>query len=471
MPSARPRRQSPPSCSPPPAGPTRLRPAGPEWSTPAGLSTCSATTAPRVIFPTEAPERPTGPGAIVWAAGSKCQGGAGARIDPISPTGIPRGPLAARSAEGTRLGPHVPIQAAAAPHGLIAIAGADPTGASRSLFIQGPAGGPFAPLSGARSARPLALANGYLGDLGILAAVPGAAGLSVELERWYAHRVQRRGLITGPHTVHPAAAALALDYRSDALAVWAGGGGLYARDEPGSGNHHRLQELGPAPGRPRIAALLSDDNRGIVLWVDHAAGHTRIYLDYSASGVRFGAPRLLESFADPDGQDPPGVAPADPAERRERHGRLARVRSRALGGARGADRPERAAHRQHDRRLRRGCPARRARAGPRRRGASSCGAQPLSGAGGQPEPGRQSLMAARGIETAPGEAHFGAAELVAPPGPVAGATLAVDPAQPARRRRMDRRTPHDPLVHQDHRGRRGRRLSLLGEAGRRRGLL
>ncbi len=251
--------------------------------------------------------------------------------------------------------------------------------------------------------------------------------MSVELERWYSHRVQPRGLITGPQAEHPTAAVLALDYRSDALAVWADGGRLYARDEPGSGNHHPLQELGHAGGEVRIAALLSDDNRGIVLWVDHVAGRTRVYLDYSASGVRFAAPRLLESFADPDGQDRPAaprlirlsdesvmaawpgsenrhwvvrVAPID------QNGLLTLTTIAAPGG---------------DALLDALAP------GPGGEAIMLWG-EPLSLAGGQPEPDRQSLFAARGIETAPGEARFGAAELVAPPGPVSGATVAVDPA-------------------------------------------
>jgi hypothetical protein len=398
----------------------------PEWSSPAVLGNCPAAAAPQIIFPTESPEQPTGPGAIVWATGRECPAGAGARLDPISPAGIPQAPLSPRSAEGTRLGPGPPIEAAAAPHGLVAIAGTDPARASGALFIQGAAGGPFAPLTGARSVRPVALANGYLGDLGILAAGPGASGLSVLLERWYGHRVQPRAVIGGPHTGHISTAALALDYRSDALAVWADGGRLYAREEPGSGHRHPLQQLGPAGGEAQIAALLSDDDRSIVLWVLHGAGRTRIYLAHSAPGVRFGAPQLLESFADPDLQARPGAP------------RLIRLSDESVMAAWPGDEDGHWVTRiapidQNGLRTVTTIAAPGGNAlldglapGPDGEAIVLWG-EPAQGAGGAPQPGQQKLMAARGVETAPGQARFGTPELVAGTGPVAGATVAVDP--------------------------------------------
>jgi hypothetical protein len=371
------------------------------------------------------PEQATGPGAIVWAAAAGCGSGAGARIDPISPDGTPQRALAAYSAAGLRLGPLAPLEVAAAPHGLIAIAGANPAGAERGLFLQGAAGGPFAPLIGARQVQPLALANGYLGDLGILAARPGG-GLKVELERWYAHRVTPRGLITGAHTTQVTAATLALDFRSDALAVWVSDGQLYARDEPGSGHLHLLQRLGPASGTTRVAALLSDDNRGIVLWVESSDATTSVYLDYSRAGVRFGAPQLIERFTYPAGEDPPGaprlirlsdesVMAAWPgSEAGHQVLRVAPIDQNGLRTITTIAAPD------GDAVLDALAP------GPHGEAFILWG-QPLAGADGA-GPGRQSLEAARGIDTAPGVARFGPAELVSGPGAVSGATLAVDPA-------------------------------------------
>jgi hypothetical protein len=64
------------------------------------------------------------------------------------------------------------------------------------------------------------------------------------------------------------------------------------------------QRLGPSRPYPQLQALVSDDDRGFVAWSTTAASNgsapvTRIYLDHSAVGVRFPAPRLLASFADP----------------------------------------------------------------------------------------------------------------------------------------------------------------------------
>ena len=148
-------------------------------------------------LPDRSTEQPTGPGAIVWAAGRSCPGGPGARLDEISPAGTPRPPLGPHG-RGHHGRPRSPIPAAAAPHGLIALAGTDPAARTRDLLIQGAADGPFAPLHGARSARPLALANGYLATWASSPRALPRTRSSVELERFYAHRAQPRGVINGP---------------------------------------------------------------------------------------------------------------------------------------------------------------------------------------------------------------------------------------------------------------------------------
>jgi len=382
---------------------------------------------PHLVFPSEAPDRPTGPGAIVWAAAAGCPTGAGVRVDPIAAGDSPQAPLVPRSPAGRRVGPLAPIEVAAAPNGLIAIAGTGPAEHSRLLLVQGPAGGPFGPFAASGLAGgPLALADGYLGDLGILAGTADGSGLTLEVERHYARNAAVRALISGPQATGAGSVTLALDYRSDALAAWARGGELYARDLPASGSPQRVQRLGPAGAEPRIAALLSDDNRAIVLWSDGAAGRTRVFLDYSASGVRFGRPRLIESLANPDGLTPAGSP------------RLIRLADESVlaawAGAAGGHWVVRTAPiDQNGLRMITTIAAPNGDAlldalapGPRGE-AVILWSEPRSSPAGQPDASRQSLMAARGFEAAPGAAHFGPAELVAPPGPVSGATVAVDP--------------------------------------------
>jgi hypothetical protein len=173
---------------------------------------------------------------------------------------------------------------------------------------------------------------------------------------------------------------------------------------------------------------LSDDDRGIVLWALHDAGRTRIYLAHSAPGVRFGTPELLESFIDPD----PDLAarPAAP--------RLVRLSDESVMAAwpgsedghwvtrlapidqNGVRTITTIAAPDGDALLDGLAP------GPDGEAIVLWG-EPVEGDGGAPEPALQRLMAARGVETAPGEARFGAPELVAGPEPISGATVAVDP--------------------------------------------
>ena len=102
---------------------------------------------------------------------------------------------------------------------------------------------------------------------------------------------------------------IALDYRSDGLAVWAQGGEIYGRSLPASNRGSQpVQRLAKTVGRTAVAALVSDDNRGIVVWSETARGVTSLYGELTGTHVRFGRARLLERFADPHGQPPPGYA-------------------------------------------------------------------------------------------------------------------------------------------------------------------
>ena len=170
----------------------------------------------------------------------------------------------------------------------------------------------------------------------------------------------------------------------------------------------------PRGRRPQVAALLSDDNRGIVLWVDQAAG-SPASTSTTPPGRPLRSPQLLESFADPDPQSPPGAPRADPPERRERDGCLGREPKRALGFARRARSTRTACGRSA-----RSPPPTATRCSTRWRPDRRRGDHPVGRAlrrrGGGARAGPRKLMAARGIETAPGGARFGAPELVAAPG-------------------------------------------------------
>ena len=289
---------------------------GAPWSPPAALpGACSTGGPPHVVFPSSAPDQRTGPGAIVWDSSPACPGGEGARMAAIGADDRPGAPAAPLTGDGRTIAPGGAIAVNRGPHGQIVIAGASPGRRSHALVVQGRAGGPFSSLLGeALPAAPLALASGYLGDVA-LAAPPSAtdsAGASegprVHVERYFSNVLSRRSTVgAATTTTPPRTVALALDYRSDALVLWTQGGALYARDLPASGASAVSQLLARVGPHVRISALLSDNNRATVAWAEDRAGRTSVYLDRSATGVRFGAPRLLERFRDPDGlASPPG---------------------------------------------------------------------------------------------------------------------------------------------------------------------
>ena len=223
------------------------------------------------------------------------------------------------------------------------------------------------------------------------------------------------------------ALTLAMDYRSDALAVWAQRGAIYARDLPAKGAAHPIQRLASVGSHPRIAALLSDDDRAIVAWADQRGSETAVYIDRSATGVRFGAPELLERFRDPDGLSSPAGSPS-----------LVRLSSESVmlawaGSAAGHW-------------VVRTAPVDLNGVGAVSTIAASGGdallaalapgpdddalvlwTEPLPTAAGPPDMERQAIFAARGIDAYPGQTVFGEPEQLAPPAPVIDATVALDP--------------------------------------------
>jgi hypothetical protein len=429
------------------------------WTPPAALSSCPAGPAAYVVFPSDSPSHATGPGAVVWSASPGCPGGAGARVAAIGADDLPGESTIPRTSGGRPLAPQGTLVASGAPHGQIAIGGGSPLAPADGLVIQGSAAGPFAPLAPAEGlTAPMALASAYLGDLALAAPAPtrptgagstpgaspmnsgptppaGAGGLRVHVERFFA-----RGFAPGA----PASAgsgrgpvqtvALAMDYRSEALVAWAQGGAVYARLISAHGAAHPVQRLAAVGPSPRITALLSDDLRGIVAWADQRDGETSVYIDRSATGVRFGAPELLERFVDPDGLPSPAASPT-----------LVRLSSESVmlawagsaGGhwvvrtapieASGMGEVSTIAAPETDALLAGLAP------GPADDAlllwTEPMPASSTQGDGGErPDMARQALLAARGADAyPPARTAFGEPELVAPPAQIGDATGAFDP--------------------------------------------
>lgn len=424
------------------------------WSAPAVLSACPAQGPARVVFPSDSPSRATGPGAIVWSGAAGCAGGEGARVARIGAGDIPGASAIPRTAAGRPLAPRGPLVASGAPRGELAIAGSAPGAPADGLLIQGAAAGPFRTLAPSEStSAPMALATAYLGDVAFAsppapaptptsgsalaptpASAPAGAGtggprseIDVHVERFFGHGFVRNVATATAGAGAVQALTLAMDYRSEALAVWAQGGAIYARLVAQRGAPGPLQLLGPTGAHPRIAAVLSDDRHAIVAWAEQRGGETAVYIDRSAVGVRFGAPQLLERFRDPDGLPSPAASPslvrlssesvvlawAGSAAGRWVV-RTAPVDLSGLGAVSTIAAP--------------GVDALLAdlAAGPAD-DALVLWSEPEPTAAGRPDLQRQGLFAAQGFDVYPQRTAFGEPEQLAPPGPVGDASAAFDP--------------------------------------------
>jgi hypothetical protein len=389
------------------------------WSPPAALAPCASAGAPQVLFPSDSPSHATGAGAIVWPAGASCAGGAGARLDVLRPGAAPAAPVQPRP---PGVDPRAPLAAAAAPGGRIAILGADPRHPGQGLALEGSAGGAFGALPGAATTAPAAaLATAYLGDLALLTS---REGLLLQVQRWFGGAAGAPRSVLAPAR-SPGSPTVAMDYRSDVLAAWTAGGGVWARAMPASGRILPAQRLGPAGARTRIAALLSDDNRAIVIWSTERAGATDVYFDQSATGPQFAHASRIEHA--------PGLAASESAPQ------LVRLSSESVvcawvGASEGRSVLRTAPVDQHGLRA---VATIAAPAGgdllldalaPGPRGeAAVLASEPVAGSAGTAAPGQATLLAARGIDAAPGRTLFGPLQPVAAPGPVSGATVAVEP--------------------------------------------
>jgi hypothetical protein len=400
------------------------------WSPPAPLGPCAAVGGARAVFPRDKPTHATGRGAIVWGAARSCPQGAGTYVAQIGAGDVPSSPSYALAPGGGKLALRPPLAVAPAPHGQLAIAG---SGGARGggALVQGPAAGPFSPLGAlAGTVSQDMLFTAYLGDVGLATPIAGGLdndGLELRIERYYAHALSPTITLAGAGgggTIE--SPTVSLDFRTDAILVWRQAGALWARDLPASGRVQPTQRLASVARAPRVSALISDNNRAMVAWADEQAGHTSIYFDYSASGVRFGKPQLLERFANPSGVPYPQTSP-----------HLVRLSSESVmlawtGAQDGRWVVRTAAVDLHG--LRKAStisdPASDALLSDLQPGpdgeAIALWDEPPRTAAGKLDYGAQALVAARGIDASPGVTIFGGPEQVAPPGPVGVPTFAAE---------------------------------------------
>jgi hypothetical protein len=148
----------------------------------------------------------------------------------------------------------------------------------------------------------LALTRAYLGDVAIATVVAGPA-IAVRVERYFASGFAPARMIPIPAGAVTALTAT-MDYRSDVLVAWQQNGAIYAHMLRASGRVDPTQRVGPSAPGPRLRALVSDNDHGMIAWSStlvrtSSPATTGVYLDLSAPGVRFGAPLRLASFVDP----------------------------------------------------------------------------------------------------------------------------------------------------------------------------
>jgi hypothetical protein len=410
------------------SSPTLVAASPASWSPPATLGSCPAVGAARAVFPRDRPTHGTGRGAVVWSAARSCPHGGGTYVAAIGAGDVPASPSYALTRGGVKLALRPPLAVAPAPHGQLAIAG--PGGArGGGALVQGPAGGPFSPLGAlAGTAEPGTLFTAYLGDVGLATPIAGGLdndGLELRIERYYARSLSPTITVAGAGGAIESP-TVSLDFRTDAILVWRQAGALWARDVPASGRAQPTQRLAASARAPRVSALISDNNRAMVAWADERSGHTSIYFDYSASGVIFGKPQLIERFADPSGIPYPKTSP-----------RLVRLSSESVmlawtGVQDGRWVVRTAAVDLHG--LRKAStisdPASNAllsdlQPGPDGEAIALWG-EPQKKPDGTLDLGTQALVAARGIDASPGITIFGGPEQVAPAGPVGVPTLAAE---------------------------------------------
>jgi hypothetical protein len=355
------------------------------------------------------------------------------RVAAIDPEDIPGQPADPRTAAARPIALRGPLAATAGPYGRVVIAassaGEPSTRAGGLLLTEGPAGGPFAaPLAIDPPASTFAFTTAYLGDVALLSS--DAGGVQLRVQRHHASRFAAPAQVSTGAGASIGALTVALDYRSDALAVWTQEGSIYARELPASGAPHPVQRLGavglgPASGA-QIAAVLSDDDRAIVAWADRHAGQTSVYVARSQPGVRFDGPQLLERFSDPPDlpayEDSPRIVRLSfesvmMAWTGAEAGHWV-IRTAAID-LDGVHTPSTISPPGRDALLA------ALAAGPDGE-ALALWTEPQQTPAGL-DLGRQAIFAARGFDAYPGRTDFAAGEEIAAPGPNSEATVALDP--------------------------------------------
>jgi hypothetical protein len=408
-----------------------------------------------VVFPEDSPTHATGPGAIVWSVTAPCPAGAGVLLAPISSSDLPGQPATPHTTAGAPIALRGPVAATGGPHGRVVIAAAS---AGELALTEGTAGAPFtAPLALGGPASAFSFATAYLGDaaLASLADPHDRTQVQLRVQRYFASsfappakvsaaggdgsagggagggggRGDGKGASGGGGAGNASIQALtvALDFRSDRLVVFSQGGSLFARELPGKGAPHAIQRLGPSPPTgAHVAAVLSDDNRGIVAWTVRHSGQTSVYVSQSQSGVHFTAPRLLEEFPDPPTlpayvSSPLLIRLSSESVMLAWTGAVAghwAIRAAAID-QRGVLPPTTLSPAGRDALLAGLAP------GPNDE-ALALWSEPQPSAAGL-DLGEQAIYASRGFDGYPEQVKFAAPELLAPPGPNSDATVAFDP--------------------------------------------
>ncbi len=295
------------------------------WSTPELLEGCaraSSSAAPLVVFPSSQPQARSGPGALLWTGPSGC----GARLAGATRAGGSTEALAAELGPSGLPGPGHALSADAGEPAEIAAAAGTALGQVVALgdgvLAEGSSPGEFAaPLALGGPPRPVALTSSYLGDAAVLSTLREQRSrwaLAVRVQRHYSSTPAAARLLAVGAS-RPGALAVAMDYRSDLLAVWAGGNTIFARELAAGGQLGPVERVGSGEGVAELRALISDDGRAIVAWREQAPARgaqaltqdgrstTRIESNISGPGVVFGRAVPIESFADLPGLTlPPG---------------------------------------------------------------------------------------------------------------------------------------------------------------------
>jgi peptidoglycan/xylan/chitin deacetylase (PgdA/CDA1 family) len=290
------------------------------------LGECALAVPPQIAFPSDSPTHATGPGAIAWLAQpTPCEPATGGGSAAGGATQLPRltvawlgsgghitaihSQLIASDADAT---PTLRAQGASFGRVAVALAGGERT----RLVLQGGRARPLTPaLTFTQGAGPIGLTRAYLDDVAVASVqrsqaaggaqlANGAQSIAVSIERHYSnsfaaplHVPIAAGRVT--------ALAVTMDYRSDTLLAWQQDGAIYAHLLRTSGQPEPTQRLGSSAPNPQLQALVSDNDRAIVVWSSAAPRsgsqppRTTVYLARSATHVRFHAPRVIAAFADP----------------------------------------------------------------------------------------------------------------------------------------------------------------------------